>query len=175
MNRLVAEYPAIVGPVGGRGSAVTWFRDAWPHLDAVHRESADGRTVAMAMMLLPFLVEIEDWAGLCEVAGRGIAANPEEEDIAVRLRQAVAAGLQRSGRYAEARVVLEGLLEQATAAGDEGARAAEIAVGGDPTSGGVLHAVTSTAQLQDDADAAHGMERAALQAMSLAAAHATGR
>ncbi|SDG81737.1 hypothetical protein [Pseudonocardia oroxyli] len=48
-------------------------------------------------------------------------------------------------------------------------------VGGDPTSGGVLHAVTSAAQLQADADAAHGMERVAVKAMGLAAAHATGR
>ncbi|GAA4557701.1 DUF932 domain-containing protein [Pseudonocardia xishanensis] len=48
-------------------------------------------------------------------------------------------------------------------------------LGGDPTSGGVLHAVTSAAQLQDDADTAHGMERHALRAMGLAAAHAGGR
>jgi hypothetical protein len=45
-------------------------------------------------------------------------------------------------------------------------------VGGDPTSGGVLHAVTSAAQLTADADTAHEMERHALRAMTLAAHHA---
>lgn len=44
--------------------------------------------------------------------------------------------------------------------------------GGDTTSGGVLHAVTSAAQTLDDADAAHDLERAGLRAMALAAAHA---
>jgi hypothetical protein len=47
--------------------------------------------------------------------------------------------------------------------------------GGDPTSGGVLHAVTSAAQLVEDADISHDMERHGLTAMSLAAAHASGR
>lgn len=44
--------------------------------------------------------------------------------------------------------------------------------GADRTSGGVLHAVTSTAQTLADADAAHELERAGLRAMTLAAAHA---
>ncbi|MBW0115662.1 DUF932 domain-containing protein [Pseudonocardia abyssalis] len=44
--------------------------------------------------------------------------------------------------------------------------------GSDITSGGVLHAVTSAAQTLDDADAAHDLERHALRAMTLAAAHA---
>ena len=44
--------------------------------------------------------------------------------------------------------------------------------GGDITSGGVLHAVTSTAQTLADADAAYDLERTGLRAMSLAAAHA---
>jgi hypothetical protein len=44
--------------------------------------------------------------------------------------------------------------------------------GGDPTSGGVLHAVTSTAQTLPDADAAYDLERHGLAAMTLAAAHA---
>jgi hypothetical protein len=44
--------------------------------------------------------------------------------------------------------------------------------GGDPTSGGVLHAVTSTAQTLPDADIAYDLERHGLAAMSLAAAHA---
>lgn len=47
--------------------------------------------------------------------------------------------------------------------------------GGDTTSGGVLHAVTSAAQLVADADDAYAMEAAGMRAMSLAAAHATGR
>lgn len=42
--------------------------------------------------------------------------------------------------------------------------------GADRSTGGVLHAVTSTAQTLDDADDAHDMERRGLQAMSLAAA-----
>ncbi len=42
--------------------------------------------------------------------------------------------------------------------------------GGDLTAGGVMHAVTSAAQLQDDADTAHEMESAALRALDLAAA-----
>lgn len=41
--------------------------------------------------------------------------------------------------------------------------------GADRTSGGVLHAVTSTAQTLDDADDAYEMERRGLQAMTLAA------
>jgi hypothetical protein len=41
--------------------------------------------------------------------------------------------------------------------------------GGDLTSGGVLHAVTSTAQTLADADAAYGMELGALRAMEFAA------
>ncbi len=44
--------------------------------------------------------------------------------------------------------------------------------GGDTTSGGVLHAVTSTAQTLPDADAAYDLERHGVQAMSLAAVHA---
>jgi hypothetical protein len=44
--------------------------------------------------------------------------------------------------------------------------------GGDPTSGGVLHAVTSTAQTLPDADVAYDLERHGLAAMSLAAVHA---
>jgi hypothetical protein len=44
--------------------------------------------------------------------------------------------------------------------------------GRDITSGGVLQAVTSAAQLMPDADDAHQLERHGLQAMSLAAAHA---
>jgi len=44
--------------------------------------------------------------------------------------------------------------------------------GGDPTSGGVLHAVTSTAQTLDDADAAYTLESNGLRAMTLAATHA---
>jgi hypothetical protein len=42
--------------------------------------------------------------------------------------------------------------------------------GGDRTAGGVLHALTSTAQTLADADAAHELERAGLPAMNLAAA-----
>lgn len=45
--------------------------------------------------------------------------------------------------------------------------------GGDRTSGGVLHAVTSAAQLIQDPDTAWEMERAGLKAMTLAAAHAS--
>jgi hypothetical protein len=44
--------------------------------------------------------------------------------------------------------------------------------GGDLTSGGILHAVTSAAQLTPDADLAHDMERHGITAMRLAAAHA---
>jgi hypothetical protein len=47
--------------------------------------------------------------------------------------------------------------------------------GGDCTSGGVLHAVTSAAQRVPNADVAYEMERHGLRAMSLAAAHATTR
>jgi hypothetical protein len=43
--------------------------------------------------------------------------------------------------------------------------------GGQRTSGGVLQAVTSAAQVQDDADIAYDMERLAIRAMTLAAAH----
>jgi hypothetical protein len=42
--------------------------------------------------------------------------------------------------------------------------------GGDVTAGGVMHAVTSAAQAQADADAAHEMESVALRALELAAA-----
>jgi hypothetical protein len=41
--------------------------------------------------------------------------------------------------------------------------------GGDLTAGGVMHAVTSAAQAQDDADTAHEMEGLALRALDLAA------
>jgi hypothetical protein len=41
--------------------------------------------------------------------------------------------------------------------------------GGDVTAGGVMHAVTSAAQTQDDADTAHEMESAALRALDIAA------
>ena len=43
--------------------------------------------------------------------------------------------------------------------------------GADRTAGGVLQAVTSAAQVQDDADAAYELERLGLRAMTLAAAH----
>jgi hypothetical protein len=49
---------------------------------------------------------------------------------------------------------------------------AHFVQGGDVTSGGVLHAVTSAAQTLEDADAAHELERVGLRAMALAAAHA---
>ncbi len=42
--------------------------------------------------------------------------------------------------------------------------------GGDLTAGGILHAVTSAAQTQADADAAHEMEAAGLRALEIAAA-----
>jgi len=42
--------------------------------------------------------------------------------------------------------------------------------GGDITAGGMLHAVTSVAQVQPDADAAHEMEAAGLRALEIAAA-----
>jgi hypothetical protein len=42
--------------------------------------------------------------------------------------------------------------------------------GGDLTAGGIMHAVTSAAQLQDDGDAAWGLENSALDALSLATA-----
>jgi len=42
--------------------------------------------------------------------------------------------------------------------------------GGDVTAGGVMHAVTSTAQTLTDADEAHGLEASALRALHLAAA-----
>jgi hypothetical protein len=42
---------------------------------------------------------------------------------------------------------------------------------GDRTAGGILHAITSTAQTQPDADDAHTLERHALRAMTLAATH----
>ena len=42
---------------------------------------------------------------------------------------------------------------------------------GDRTAGGILHAVTSTAQTLPDADDAHTLERHALRAMTLAATH----
>ncbi|MEK6442998.1 hypothetical protein [Pseudonocardia sp. T1-2H] len=45
--------------------------------------------------------------------------------------------------------------------------------GGDRTAGGVLHAVTSAAQLITDADATYEREAQGLRAMSLAAAHAS--
>jgi hypothetical protein len=41
--------------------------------------------------------------------------------------------------------------------------------GGDITAGGILHAVTSTAQAQPDADTAHDMEAAGLRALEIAA------
>jgi hypothetical protein len=44
--------------------------------------------------------------------------------------------------------------------------------GGDTTSGGVLHAVTSAAQTLPDADAAYHLERHGLEAMNVAATHA---
>jgi hypothetical protein len=44
--------------------------------------------------------------------------------------------------------------------------------GGDTTSGGVLHAVTSAAQLVENADEAYAMEATGLRAMAVAAAHA---
>lgn len=43
--------------------------------------------------------------------------------------------------------------------------------GGDRTAGGVLHAVTSAAQRQDDAETAHAMEADGLRALTLAARH----
>lgn len=43
--------------------------------------------------------------------------------------------------------------------------------GADRTAGGILQAVTSAAQVQDDADTAYEMERVGLRAMTLAAAH----
>jgi hypothetical protein len=42
--------------------------------------------------------------------------------------------------------------------------------GGDLTAGGVMHAVTSAAQLMPDADTAHEMEAAGMRALALAAA-----
>lgn len=48
----------------------------------------------------------------------------------------------------------------------------DFIAGGDCTSGGVLHAVTSAAQRVADADTAYEMERQGLRAMSLAAFHA---
>jgi hypothetical protein len=42
---------------------------------------------------------------------------------------------------------------------------------GQRTAGGILQAVTSAAQIQDDADVAYDMERVAVRAMTLAAAH----
>jgi hypothetical protein len=42
--------------------------------------------------------------------------------------------------------------------------------GGDLTAGGIMHAVTSAAQVQDDGDAAWDMENTALEALQLAAA-----
>lgn len=45
--------------------------------------------------------------------------------------------------------------------------------GGDSSSGGVMHAVTSAAQLVADADESHAMEATGPRAMSLAAAHAS--
>jgi hypothetical protein len=44
--------------------------------------------------------------------------------------------------------------------------------GGDLTAGGVMHAITSAAQIVADADLAYEMESQALEAMQLAAAHA---
>lgn len=41
--------------------------------------------------------------------------------------------------------------------------------GADPTAGGIMHAITSTARIQDNADTAHDMESKALHAMTLAA------
>ena len=41
--------------------------------------------------------------------------------------------------------------------------------GGDITAGGVMHAITSAAQVRDNADTAHEMESAALRALDLAA------
>ncbi len=43
--------------------------------------------------------------------------------------------------------------------------------GGQRTAGGILRAVTSAAQLEDDADTAYEMERVALRAMALAVTH----
>ena len=42
--------------------------------------------------------------------------------------------------------------------------------GGDVTAGGVMHAVTSVAQILPDADTAHEMESLALRALDIAAA-----
>jgi len=42
--------------------------------------------------------------------------------------------------------------------------------GGDLTAGGVMHAVTSTAQVTPDSDTAHEMEAASTRALTLAAA-----
>jgi hypothetical protein len=42
--------------------------------------------------------------------------------------------------------------------------------GGDVTAGGIMHAVTSAAQVTGDADTAHDMESAALRALEVAAA-----
>ncbi|MFI6782639.1 DUF932 domain-containing protein [Micromonospora sp. NPDC050276] len=50
---------------------------------------------------------------------------------------------------------------------------AHFVAGADPTAGGVMHAVTSVAQTLSDADAAHGLEATAVQALHLAATTAT--
>lgn len=46
---------------------------------------------------------------------------------------------------------------------------AHFIAGADPTAGGVMHAITSVAQTLSDADAAHGLEATAVQALHLAA------
>ena len=47
----------------------------------------------------------------------------------------------------------------------------DFLAGGDRSAGGVLHAVTSAAQRQDNAETAHAMEADGLRAMALAARH----
>jgi hypothetical protein len=69
---------------------------------------------------------------------------------------------------AEAIKVIGGQLRYTQAQQDD--ILAHFITGGDLTSGGIMHAVTSVAQIQDDGDAAWDMESTALDALQLASA-----
>ena len=112
------------------GAALNWFRTAWPDLARVPSLlPGDEDHVRFALLAVPFLIAVENWAALVAVCrpGADAAARLAADDDRRYLLLCLGVGLQHRDDPAAAAEVLEQLRADAAARGDHRTKGAALA------------------------------------------------
>ena len=133
-ERLAAEHAVLTAPGGAvrspGGAALNWFRTAWPDLARVPSLlPGDEDHVRFALLAVPFLIAVENWAALVAVCrpGADAAARLAADDDRRYLLLCLGVGLQHRDDPAAAAEVLEQLRADAAARGDHRTEGAALA------------------------------------------------